>query len=88
MGREGERGETADVNNTPSEVNVAVAGRTRGINKILKCKTLNAQSLTNKMDEFKLIVSDIKPHIISITESWGPSVLRTEYSHYKDIQCI
>ena len=23
------------------------------------------------MDEFKIIVSDIKPHIISITESWG-----------------
>ena len=23
------------------------------------------------MDEFKLIVTDIKPHILSITESWG-----------------
>ena len=33
--------------------------------------TLNAQSLVNKKSEFKLIVTDIKPHIISITESWG-----------------
>ena len=46
-------------------------GRPRKTNKVLKCITLNAQSLVNKMSEFKLIVGDIKPHIISITESWG-----------------
>ena len=33
--------------------------------------TINAQSLRNKMNEFKLLVEDKKPQIISITESWG-----------------
>ena len=33
--------------------------------------TINAQSLTNKMNEFKLLVEDKRPDIISITESWG-----------------
>ena len=40
-------------------------------NKLLKCMTVNAQSLMNKMDEFKGVVSREKPHIISVTETWG-----------------
>ena len=57
---------------TGANTRSAVAkGRKKGINKIIKCITLNAQSLTNKMDEFKLVVTDLKPQIISITESWG-----------------
>ena len=64
-GREGEGGGTADNQNTRNHV------RTRRKNKTLKCITLNAQSLVSKMPEFKVIVRDKRPHIISVTESWG-----------------
>ena len=33
--------------------------------------TINAQSLNNKLNEFKLLVNERKPDIISITESWA-----------------
>ena len=33
--------------------------------------TINAQSLKNKMNEFRVLVEKMKPQIISITESWG-----------------
>ena len=33
--------------------------------------TINAQSLKNKMNEFRVLVEEKKPQIISITESWG-----------------
>ena len=33
--------------------------------------TINAQSLKNKMNEFRILVEERKPQIISITESWG-----------------
>ena len=33
--------------------------------------TVNAQSLKYKMDEFKEVIDREKPHIISVTESWG-----------------
>ena len=33
--------------------------------------TINAQSLKNKMNEFRVLVEKNKPQIISITESWG-----------------
>ena len=32
---------------------------------------INAQSLKHKMDEFKNLVKEKRPHIIGITESWG-----------------
>ena len=41
------------------------------INRVLKCITLNAQSLKNKMVELRALVDEKKPHIISVTESWG-----------------
>ena len=31
---------------------------------------LNARSIINKKDELNIMVDDIKPHIIGITESW------------------
>ena len=68
MGRGG--GETADSVNT-SPRGGRITGRKNRKNRILKCMTLNAQSIINKFSEFKLIISDQKPHIISITESWG-----------------
>ena len=39
--------------------------------KFLKVMTINAQSLNNKINEFKLLVNEKKPDIISITESWA-----------------
>ena len=34
---------------------------------------LNARSIINKKNELNIMVEDIKPHIIGITESWANS---------------
>ena len=36
-----------------------------------KCMCLNARSIVNKKNELNIIVEDIDPHIIGITESWA-----------------
>ena len=52
--------------------------------------TINAQSLNNKLNEFKLLVNERKPDIISITESWAKenttdSILALHgYTMYRD----
>ena len=39
---------------------------------ITKCpKNLNARSIVNKKNELNIMVEDIDPHIIGITESWA-----------------
>ena len=37
----------------------------------IKCVCLNARSIINKKNELNIMVDDIKPHIICITESWA-----------------
>ena len=37
----------------------------------IKCVCLNARSIINKRNELNIMVDDIKPHIIGITESWA-----------------
>ena len=37
----------------------------------IKCVCLNARSIINKENESNIMVDDIKPHIIRITESWA-----------------
>ena len=37
----------------------------------IKCVCLNARSIINKKDELNIMVDDIKPHIIVITEAWA-----------------
>ena len=37
----------------------------------IKCVCLNARSIINKNTELNIMVNDIKPHIIGITESWA-----------------
>ena len=37
----------------------------------IKCVFLNARSIINKKTELNIMVDDIKPHIIGITESWA-----------------
>ena len=32
---------------------------------------MNARSIINKKDELNIMIDDIKPHIIGITESWA-----------------
>ena len=54
-GREREGGESADNQNTSNQ-----QVRSRRKNKILKCITMNAQSLVSKMPEFKVIFRDKK----------------------------
>ena len=36
-----------------------------------RCVCLNARSIVNKKNELKIMVEDIDPHIIGITESWA-----------------
>ena len=37
----------------------------------IKCVCLNASSIINTKDELNIMVDDIQPHIIGITESWA-----------------
>ena len=37
----------------------------------IKCVCLSARSIINKKSELNIMVDDIKPHIIGITESWA-----------------
>ena len=37
----------------------------------IECVCLNARSIINKKSELNIMVDDIKPHIIGITESWA-----------------
>ena len=37
----------------------------------IKCVCLNARSIINKKNELNIMVDDIKPHILGITESWA-----------------
>ena len=37
----------------------------------IKCVCLNARSVINKKNELDIMVDEIKPHIIGITESWA-----------------
>ena len=37
----------------------------------IKCVCLNARSIINKKNELDMMVDEIKPHIIGITESWA-----------------
>ena len=37
----------------------------------IKCVCLNDKSIINKKTELNIMVDDIKPHIIGITESWA-----------------
>ena len=45
--------------------------RRRKQNKVLKCMTVNAQSLKYKMEEFREVIDREKPLIVSVTETWG-----------------
>ena len=40
----------------------------------IKCVCLNARSIINKKNELNIMVDDIKPHIIGITESWATMI--------------
>ena len=47
----------------------------------LKCVCLNARSLVNKMGELRLMVEDVEPDIIGITETWTrPDMGNAEFS--------
>ena len=37
----------------------------------IKCVCLNARSIINKNTDLNIMLDDIKPHIICITESWA-----------------
>ena len=37
----------------------------------IKCVCLNARSIINRKNELNIMVDDIKPHILGITESWA-----------------
>ena len=41
----------------------------------IKCVCLNDRSIINKKNELYIMVDDIKPHIIGITESWANNTI-------------
>ena len=41
----------------------------------IKCVCLNARSILNKNNELDIMVDEIKPHIIGITESWANNAI-------------
>ena len=56
--------------------NVQEGSRCKGIQggtskEEIKCVCLNARSIINKKNELNIMVDDIKPHIVGITESWA-----------------
>ena len=56
--------------------NVQEGSRCKGIQggtskEEIKCVCLNASSILNKKNELNIMVDDIKPHIIGITEPWA-----------------
>ena len=56
--------------------NVQEGSRCKGIQggtskEEIKCVCLNARSIINKKNELNIMVDDVKPHIIGITESWA-----------------
>ena len=54
----------------------------------LKCMQANAESLMNKMDEFKLLVDDEKPDIIGITETWAKEDFGDEFYQLNGYNCL
>ena len=70
------RGRGASALLTNHAQNVQDDSRCMGIQGITsktetKCVYLNARSIINKKNELNIMVDDIKPHIIGITESWA-----------------
>ena len=61
--------------------------RNRKQNKILKCMTVNAQSLKYKMDEFREVIGREKPLIVSVTETWGKEWMGDAIFSLKDYNC-
>ena len=56
--------------------NVQEGSRYKGIQggtskEEIKCAFLKARSIINKENDLNIMVDDIKPHIIGITESWA-----------------
>ena len=63
--------------------NVHQDSRCKGIERIpskaeIKCMCLNARSIINKKNELNLMVYDINPDIIGITESWANNDIITD----------
>ena len=53
----------------------------------LKCMQMNAESLTNKMDEFRAIVAKTKPDIVGVTETWAKEVKSDQWYKVEGYQC-
>ena len=71
QGGERDRGDRpADRSNVNTGASRTTTTRGQG-NKLLTWMNINAQSLVNKMNEFRLLVKEKNPDLISITESWG-----------------
>ena len=55
----------------------------------IKCVCLNARSIINKKDELNIMVDDIKPHIIGITETWANNDITALLNwDWKVMQCL
>ena len=63
MPQAGQEATSTDKPITECPINMSEAGH--------RCVCLNARSTVNKKNELNIMVEDIDPHIIGITESWA-----------------
>ena len=54
----------------------------------IKCACLKARSIINKKNELNIMVDDIQPHIIGITESWANHDITYAELDWKVMQCL
>ena len=77
-GVNGSRKSTKDESHREDRVNLAE----------LKCMLLNAESLANKMDEFRARVAEINPDIIGVTETWAKEVQSDQWYALNGYHCV
>ena len=63
MPQAGQEATSTDKPITKCQKNMSEAGH--------RCVCLNARSIVNKKNELNIMVEDVDPHVISITESWA-----------------
>ena len=64
-------GYTEKPNTTSIDKDSKKTSATNSVEFGYKCVCLNARSIVNKRNELNIMVEDIDPHIIGITESWA-----------------
>jgi len=67
---------SVEINSSDSESNNRSAAVPSLLDSLdsLKCMYLNATSLENKLNEFKVVVDTYAPRIVAVSETWFKSI--------------